>query len=162
MTALHMDKPLASALTRSLRPLLRKDNPFDLADIRRQNDTAVLLAWDRFHSIRTKRTFLLKLRTGDDQKLPEIRANRGPFLESFGAKHPSKVLRSDRSGTTRASKSEQCQVQLKASTKLHHEFNLSWHSSFRILESQPKQPLILCHLKACDNGQRKKDAHNIC
>jgi hypothetical protein len=37
MTVLHMDKTLASALTRSLRPLCRKDGTFDLRDMRRHN-----------------------------------------------------------------------------------------------------------------------------
>ncbi|OJZ79921.1 hypothetical protein ASPFODRAFT_98590, partial [Aspergillus luchuensis CBS 106.47] len=37
MTALHMDKALASALTRSLRPLGREDGTFDLQDMRRHN-----------------------------------------------------------------------------------------------------------------------------
>ncbi|KAJ6081415.1 hypothetical protein N7499_006289, partial [Penicillium canescens] len=37
MTALHMDKALASALTRSIRPLCRRDGTFDLRDLRRHN-----------------------------------------------------------------------------------------------------------------------------
>jgi len=37
MTALHMDKALASSLARSLRPLVRKDGTFDLSDMRRHN-----------------------------------------------------------------------------------------------------------------------------
>jgi hypothetical protein len=36
-TALHMSGPLASSLTRSLKPLLRKDGTFDLQDMRRHN-----------------------------------------------------------------------------------------------------------------------------
>jgi hypothetical protein len=37
MTALHMDKTAAAALTRSLLPLCRKDGIFDLVDTRRHN-----------------------------------------------------------------------------------------------------------------------------
>jgi len=37
MTVLHMDCALASALTRSLRPLRREDGTFDLRDMRRHN-----------------------------------------------------------------------------------------------------------------------------
>jgi len=37
MTTLHMNKTLASALTRSLRPLLHRDNTFDLVDMRRHD-----------------------------------------------------------------------------------------------------------------------------
>lgn len=36
-TALHMEKALAASLTRSLRPLCRKDGTFDLVDMRRHN-----------------------------------------------------------------------------------------------------------------------------
>ncbi|ERF76991.1 hypothetical protein EPUS_06859 [Endocarpon pusillum Z07020] len=37
MSALHMDKPLASALTNSLKPLVHKDKTFNLADMRQHN-----------------------------------------------------------------------------------------------------------------------------
>jgi Peroxidase, family 2 len=37
MSALHMDKPLASALTNSLKPLVHKDQTFSLADMRQHN-----------------------------------------------------------------------------------------------------------------------------
>jgi Peroxidase, family 2 len=37
MSALHMDKPLASALTNSLKPLVHKDKTFSLADMRQHN-----------------------------------------------------------------------------------------------------------------------------
>jgi hypothetical protein len=37
MAALHMDKALASALTRSLHQLRRGDGTFDLCDMRRHN-----------------------------------------------------------------------------------------------------------------------------
>ena len=37
MTALHMDKLTAGSLTRTLRPLCRKDGTFDLVDTRRHN-----------------------------------------------------------------------------------------------------------------------------
>lgn len=37
MTALHMSKPAAGAITNSLKPLLRKDGTFDLIDTRRHN-----------------------------------------------------------------------------------------------------------------------------
>lgn len=37
MKVLHMDKTAAAALTRSLRPLCRKDGTFDLVDTRRHN-----------------------------------------------------------------------------------------------------------------------------
>jgi hypothetical protein len=35
--ALHMDNPLATALTNNLRPFVRKDGTFDLIDLRRHN-----------------------------------------------------------------------------------------------------------------------------
>jgi hypothetical protein len=37
MTALHMEKALASAITNPLRPLLRKDGTFDLINMRQHN-----------------------------------------------------------------------------------------------------------------------------
>lgn len=37
MTALHMDQPLASSITRPLRPLRRRDGTFDLVDMRQHN-----------------------------------------------------------------------------------------------------------------------------
>jgi hypothetical protein len=36
-STLHMSSPLASSLTRSLKPLLRKDGTFDLTDMRKHN-----------------------------------------------------------------------------------------------------------------------------